>query len=201
MGGVFYRHVLSLCSDGSPFLSLSWYGHRNNCRSLYEAMLELIVSPCRRYSAGFFTALLPVLLLVCLVTTPESQGAEEVYRCEDGSFTNRLDAGCTPYRIQGSVTVSPDGQPPAIIRDRVKSDTSIMIAVLPPPSGKISKTGYTLCGLYDEWQALRRTTRGGIVFQRGRDVARWQALSRMFLDVGTPQCEVLPVVQAAQASR
>ena len=165
-------------------------------------MLRLIGSPCRPYSSGFFTALFPVLLLlVCLVTTPKSQGAEEVYRCEDGSFTNRLDAGCTPYRFQESVTVSPDGQPPAIIRDRVKSDTSIMTAVLPPPSGKMSKTGYTLCGLYDEWQALRRSTRSGMVFQRVRDVARWQALSRMFLDVGTPQCEVLPVVQAAQASR
>ncbi|HET7059629.1 MAG TPA: hypothetical protein VFI05_12870 [Nitrospiraceae bacterium] len=158
--------------------------------------------PCRPYSSGLFTGLLSGLLLtVCFVTTPESAGAEEVYRCEDGSFTNRLDAGCTPYRSQGSVTVSPDGQPPAIIRDRVKSDASIMTAVLPPPSGKISKTGYTLCGLYEEWQALRRTTSSGTVFLRGRDVARWQALSKIFLSVGTPQCEVLPVVRAAQASR
>ena len=143
-----------------------------------------------------------LLLTGCFVGTLEAEGAEEtVYRCEDGSFTNRPDAGCLPYRSQGSVTVSPDGRPPAIIRDRLKSDTSTMTAVLPPPSGKLSKDGYTLCGLYDEWQALRRTTRGGMVFQRGRDVARWQALSRMFLDVGTPQCEVQPVVRAAQASR
>lgn len=137
----------------------------------------------------------------CGVLTLEAEGAEEVYRCEDGSFTNRFDAACTPYRSQGFVTVSPDGQPPAIIRDRVKGDTSIMTAVLPPPSGKRSKTGYTLCGLYDEWQALRRTTSGGTVFPRGRDVARWQALSKMFLSVGTPQCEVVSEVRAAQAPR
>ena len=162
----------------------------------------LMVPPCRPYSSGLFTGLLSGLLLtVCFVTTPESAAAEEVYRCEDGSFTNRLDAGCPPYRSQGSVTVSPDGQPPAIIRDRVKGDTSTMTAVLPPPSGRLSKTGYTLCGLYNEWQALRRATNGGTIFVRGRDFARWQALSRIFLNVGTPQCEVLTVVRAAQASR
>ena len=141
-----------------------------------------------------------LLLTACGVPTLEAEGAEEmVYRCEDGSFTNRPDADCLPYRSQGSVTVSPDGQPPAIIQDRLKSDMSTMTAVLPPPSGKLSKNGYTLCGLYEEWQALRRITKGGMIFQRGRDVARWQALSRIFLSVGTPQCEIVPVVRAAQA--
>jgi len=163
----------------------------------------LIGSPRTPYPSVscLFTGLLSGLLLTgCFVPTLEAEGAEGiVYRCEDGSFTNRPDAGCLPYRSQGSVTVSPDGQPPAIIQDRLKSDTSTITAVLPPPSGKLSKNGYTLCGLYEEWQALRRTTKGGMVFQRGRDVARWQALSRMFLSVGTPQCEIVSVVRAAQA--
>ena len=163
----------------------------------------LTVSPHRQYasmSCLLFAGLLFGTLLNgwCLSNL---QAEEIVYRCEDGSFTNRPDAGCTPYRSQGVVTVSPDGQPPAIIRDRVKGDTSTMTAVLPPPSGRLSKTGYTLCGLYNEWQVLRRATNGGTVFLRGRDVARWQALSRIFLNVGTPQCEVLPTVQAAHASR
>jgi hypothetical protein len=162
----------------------------------------LVVSPWRQSSSGLFAGPLSwLLLIVCFVTTLEAEGAEEVYRCEDGSFTNRPNAGCTPYRSQGSVTASPDGQPPAIIRDRMKYDTSIMTAVLPPPSGKMSNAIYTVCGLYDEWQALRRTTSGGVVFLRGRDVARWQALSKMFLSVGTSECEVLPMVRAAQASR
>jgi hypothetical protein len=163
----------------------------------------LTVSPRRQYDASiscllFAGLLFGILLIGCLTSL---QAEEIVYRCEDGSFTNRQDAGCTPYRSQGIVTVSPDGQPPAIIRDRVKGDTSTMTAVLPPPSGRLSKTGYTLCGLYNEWQALRRTTNGGTVFLRGRDVARWQALSRIFLSVGTPQCEVPPTVEAAHASR
>lgn len=129
------------------------------------------------------------------------QAEEVMYRCEDGSFTNRADAGCTPYQSHGSVTSSPDGQPPQPIHDRLKGDTSTMMAVLPPPFGKASKTGFTLCGLYDEWETLRRTTRGGTVFSRGRDVARWQALSRIFLSVGTPQCDMPSPVRAAHASR
>jgi hypothetical protein len=127
------------------------------------------------------------------------QAEEVMYRCEDGSFTNRAAAACPPYRSQGSITVSPDGQPPPLIRDRLKGDSSIMTAVLPPPSGKASKTGFTLCGLYDEWETLRRTTSGGTVFSHSRDVARWQALSRIFLSLGTPQCEGHSTVRAAHA--
>ncbi len=129
------------------------------------------------------------------------QAEEVMYRCEDGSFTNRADAACSPYHSQGSITASPDGQPPPLLRDRLKGDSNTMTAILPPPSGKASKTGFTLCGLYDEWKTLRRTTSGGTVFSRSRDVARWQALSRIFLSVDTPQCEVHSTVRAAQASR
>jgi hypothetical protein len=128
--------------------------------------------------------------------------AEEImYRCEDGSFTNRTDTVCPPYRGQPSIAESPDGQPPTLLRNRLKVDSSTMSAVLPPPSGKVSKTGFTLCGLYDEWDTLRRTTNGGMVFSRSRDVARWQALSRVFLSLGTPQCDVQPTIRAAHASR
>ena len=128
--------------------------------------------------------------------------AEEVmYRCDDGSFTNRTDSACPPYRAQSSIAVSPDGQPPALLRDRLKGDSSTMSAILPPPSGKVSKVGFTLCGLYDEWDTLRRTTNGGMVFSHSRDVARWQALSRVFLSLGIPQCEVQPTIRAAHASR
>jgi hypothetical protein len=129
------------------------------------------------------------------------QAVEVMYRCEDGSFTNRPDAACPPYRSRGSLTVSPDGQPPSLLRDRLKGDSSTMTAVLPPPSGKVSKTGSTLCGLYDEWETLRRITSGGTVFSRSRDVARWQALSRIFLSIDTPECEVHSTVRAAHASR
>ena len=108
-----------------------------------------------------------VLLSGCFGVTLQAE--EVMYRCEDGSFTNRADAACPPYRSQGSLTVSADG--------------------------------FTLCGLYDEWETLRRTTSGGMVFSRSRDVARWQALSRIFLSVGTPQCDVQPTVRAAHASR
>ena len=125
---------------------------------------------------------------------------ETVYRCEDGLFTNRTDAGCFPYRPQGSVMVSPDGQPPLAIRDHSKPNTTTMTAVLPPPAGKVSKGGYTLCSLYEEWQTLRRVTRSGAVFRK-REFARWQALSRVFLSVGTPQCEGQSTIQAAHASR
>ena len=140
-------------------------------------------------------------LLLLAWTAGIVQAEEVMYRCEDGSFTNRPEAACLPYRPQGSVTVSPDGQPPSSIRDRVAADHSTLTAVLPPPSGTPSKRGATLCGLYDEWVALRHTTSGGTVFSHGRDVARWEALSRIFLSIGTPQCDIHSAVQAAQASR
>lgn len=151
--------------------------------------------PCRGLvlSAG--------LLLSGWVGVTTLQAEEVMYRCEDGSFTNRADAACPSYRSQGSLTVSPDGQPPPFLRDRSKGARSTLTAVLPPPSGKVPKTGFTLCGLYDEWETLRRTTSVGTVFFRSRDVARWQALSRIFLSVGTPQCEINSTVQAAHASR
>lgn len=148
-----------------------------------------------------FTSLI-VGYLLAVSWVPASLQAEELtYRCEDGSFTNDADAGCAAYEPQGSVTVSPDGRPPSAIRDQLRADTTTMTAVLPPPAGKISKSDPTLCDLYEEWQILRRTTSGGSVFLHGRDLARWRALSRLFLTVGTPRCEGRLPVQAAHVSR
>lgn len=97
------------------------------------------------------------------------------------------------------VTTSPDGQPPAAIRNRLASDTSVMTAILPPPGGKVVKTAPTLCALYNEWQTLRRTTNSGTVLVGKRDFSRWQALSRLFADVGIPQCAAPSSIQSAQS--
>src|SRR3982750_2875952 len=78
---------------------------------------------------------------------------DALYRCDDGSFTNRAEAGCASYQTQGSIAISPDGQPPPVIRERARSTTTIA-AVLPPPAGKVRKNESTLCGLYEEWQTL-----------------------------------------------
>ena len=136
-------------------------------------------------------------MLLVLATV---QAEDALYRCDEGSFTNCAEAGCASYQTQGSVTVSPDGQPSTAIRERARFIPTIT-AVLPPPSGKVPKNGSTLCGLYDEWQTLRRMTNGGVMFQRGRDVTRWQALSRIFQYIDPPQCDVEPTVRAAHASR
>jgi hypothetical protein len=151
---------------------------------------------------GLFVGLIDVLLVMADWSVIATVRAEDMmYRCDDGSFTNRAEAACAPYSSPGSVTVAPDGQPPPSIRDRVRSDPPTITAVLPPPAGKISKNGQTLCGLYDEWHVLRHATNGGTVFHRGRDVARWQALSRLFQYIDAPQCDVASTVRSAQASR
>jgi hypothetical protein len=138
------------------------------------------------------------LLVVGLLFAPTISSAETMFRCDDGSFTNRTDAGCSPYEPQGTVRTSPDGQPPAAIRDRPTLDTTVMTAIL-PPGGKASKISPSLCTLYEEWQILRRSTHSGTVLVRKRDMSRWQALSRLFGDVGVPQCAVRAAVQAAHS--
>jgi hypothetical protein len=124
--------------------------------------------------------------------------AAEIYRCDDGTYTNRADAGCSPYEPKGTVITSPDGLPPAAVRDRPTLDTTVMTAIL-PPGGKVSQAAPTLCTLYEEWQALRRSTRSGTVLVRKRDMSRWQALSRLFGDVGVPQCVASPAIQSAHS--
>lgn len=138
-----------------------------------------------------------ILVVGLLICSPIS-AAETIYRCDDGSFTNRADAECAPYEPQGTVITTPDGQLPAAIRDRATLNTTVMTAILPPGS-KASKISPSLCTLYEEWQALRRSTRGGTVLVHKHDRSRWQALSRLFGDVGVPQCIAPSAIQSAHS--
>lgn len=138
-------------------------------------------------------------VLLSILFVSHLHATDTMYRCDDGSFTNRADAGCPAYQPQGVVTTSPDGQPPSAIRDRLIGDTTVMTAILPPPGGKAAKAAPTLCALFNEWQTLRRTTNNGTVLARKRDFSRWQALSRLFADVGMPQCAVPSSIQSAQS--
>jgi len=37
--------------------------------------------------------------------------SDELYRCSDGTFTNRVERQCAPYEAKGTVTVQGAGDP------------------------------------------------------------------------------------------
>lgn len=50
-----------------------------------------------------------VLAFVGLSTVRIASAGDELYRCSDGTFTNRVDRQCTPYEAKGTVTVQGAG--------------------------------------------------------------------------------------------
>ncbi len=52
-----------------------------------------------------------VLALVGLSIVQIASAADELYRCSDGTFTNRVERQCAPYEAKGMVTVQGVGDP------------------------------------------------------------------------------------------
>jgi hypothetical protein len=48
---------------------------------------------------------LPVLALMMLPVVQTASAADRLYRCADGTFTNRVERQCTPYEPTGIVRV------------------------------------------------------------------------------------------------
>ena len=48
---------------------------------------------------------LPVLALMILPLVQTAWAGDRLYRCADGTFTNRVEQQCTPYEPKGIVRV------------------------------------------------------------------------------------------------
>jgi len=59
----------------------------------------------RRTNHGFAVVLLGVLCFGAV-----ADAADRIYRCADGTFTNRVERRCAPYETTGIVSVLPEGE-------------------------------------------------------------------------------------------
>lgn len=101
-----------------------------------------------------------------------------MYKCEDGTFTNRPELLCEPYEPKGRLLILPEGV----------TLNSVKALVAEPPAQPASSDRPLVCQLYDEWVALNLRTEGGHNFQLTQDRPRWIALSRIFTAIGAPAC-------------
>jgi hypothetical protein len=62
---------------------------------------------------------LPVLGFVIVATVPMASANDELYRCADGTFTNRAERQCPPYESTGVVRVQ---KQPEDSKSTLKSD-------------------------------------------------------------------------------
>ena len=133
--------------------------------------------------------MMPLMLFILLaVTVPFASANDQLFRCDDGTFTNRADLLCAPYESRGTVMVAPEGSRPANFAPLFDGHTPAgppLLATKPEPL----TAAPDVCSLYQEWAMLNLQTGGGVTFRNTQDVPRWQSLSRMFTAIGRPQCD------------
>lgn len=119
-----------------------------------------------------------LLILLTLTLVPTLAMAEDqMYRCEDGTFTNRAELLCPSYEPKGRVLIAPVGATMNSIR-----------ALLPTERHDRPPDPLGVCDLYWEWVALNLRTGGGVTFSNTQDVPRWNALARIFTAIPVPNC-------------
>jgi hypothetical protein len=137
---------------------------------------------------GVFTMMPLMLIILFAMTAPFASANDQLFRCDDGTFTNRADLLCTPYESRGTVMVAPEGSRPVHFAPFFEQNrTAVPPVVATRPD--ISTASPDVCTLYQEWAMLNLQTGGGVTFRNTQDVPRWQSLSRMFTAIGRPQCE------------
>lgn len=130
-----------------------------------------------------------MLFIIFIVTAPLASANDELFRCEDGTFTNRADLLCTPYESHGSLMVAPEGSRPAQFAPYFEqSRSSVPPVVATRPEAQTATL--EVCSLYREWAMLNVQTGGGVTFRNTQDLPRWLSLSRIFTAIGQPQCEL-----------
>jgi hypothetical protein len=140
---------------------------------------------------GVFTMMPLMFFILFAVTAPFASAAsanDQLFRCDDGTFTNRTDLLCAPYESHGTVMVAPEGTRPAHFApflEQNKPAVPPVVAIRPDAAAATPD----VCGLYQEWAMLNLQTGGGVTFRNTQDVPRWQSLSRLFTAIGRPQCE------------
>ena len=132
--------------------------------------------------------MIALAILFFLAASTAASADEQLFRCDDGTFTNRAERLCAPYESHGSVMVAPPGSRPANFAPFFEQPR----VPLPPVMAATPDTRTAnpdICALYQEWAMLNLQTGGGVTFRNTQDVPRWQSLSRMFTAIGRPQCE------------
>jgi hypothetical protein len=124
--------------------------------------------------------MLYLVVLLSLLVAPSAFGADELFLCEDGTFTNIVERMCAPYTPKGVVMIAPQGATFASVRSMFPQ-TEQKAADFPDP--------VSVCNLYKEWQMLNLRTGGGVTFRNTQDVPRWLSLSRIFTAIGAPHCD------------
>ena len=56
------------------------------------------------------TVLILAVALLALMSSAIADAADRMYRCADGTFTNRVERRCAPYEPTGIVSVLPEGE-------------------------------------------------------------------------------------------
>jgi hypothetical protein len=129
-----------------------------------------------------------MLFIIFIVTAPFASANDELFRCEDGTFTNRADLLCKPYESTGSLMVAPEGSRPAQFApyfEQRRSSVPPMVSTRPEAQTATSE----VCTMYHEYTMLSAQTGGGVTFRNTQDIPRWLSLARMFTAIGHPQCE------------
>ena len=128
-----------------------------------------------------------MMLVFLTVTAPIASAAEQLFRCDDGTVTNRPERLCTLYEPRGAVMIAPEGSRPSTFTPFFESNR------LAPPliagQAAVPTVSPDVCALYQEWAALNLQTGGGVTFRNTQDIPRWLSLSRLFTAIGRPQCE------------
>lgn len=119
-----------------------------------------------------------LLILSALAIAPAVATAEDrLYRCEDGTLTNRAELLCPDYEPKGRILIAPTGATLTAIR-----------ALIPTERPDRPPDPLDVCDLYWEWVALNLRTGGGVTFSNTQDVPRWNALARIFTAIPVPNC-------------
>src|SRR5690349_11267990 len=98
-------------------------------------------------------AMLYVVVLLSLLVAPSAFAADELFLCEDGTYTNIAERMCPPYVPKGVVMTAPQGATFASVRSMFP-EAEPKAAGFPDP--------VSVCNLYKEWQMLNLRTGGGV---------------------------------------
>lgn len=128
------------------------------------------------------------MLILFAVAAPMASATELLFRCDDGTVTNRAERLCAPYEPNGTVMVAPEGSGPAAFALFFEQNKPVPPAVIAGQSAA-STASPDICTLYQEWAMLNVQTGGGVTFRNTQDIPRWLSLSRIFTAIGRPQCE------------
>ncbi|HJU04878.1 MAG TPA: hypothetical protein VJ692_06960 [Nitrospiraceae bacterium] len=115
------------------------------------------------------------MIVIALASAPTAWANEPIYKCEDGTFTNRVELLCQPYESQGKVLILTQGMSVSSARTLMGGPS---LGEAGQPVNLSDPTN--VCSLYQEWLAMNLQTSGGVTFHLTQDVARWVALARMF---------------------